>query len=158
MSAVRGKLTGWYRLAYPAALEGGGSRRTSVLLRNPSVTDSGKLADTVIISGQEVKGDAEATHRLQVVMAATGEYTLTRMVQDLVSERLVTPGAGVRVQPKDEEPSMIGYVRPVRVRRARAAYALAVLEAQIADNRRRLNELRSPNECPQCKAMETASE
>jgi hypothetical protein len=88
MSALR---PGVYRVTYPAVTESGGTKRTTVMLRNPTVRP-GNMPETEVISGREVDARTqENTDRLQVILTAPDEAKIVRLVQDLVTERYVTP-------------------------------------------------------------------
>jgi len=82
----------WTRVTYPAPLEGGGTRRVSVILRDPTVRETVFAgAPSVVISGRECTRDGDLTDREQIIFTAPGEARMVDLTQDLVTLHLVTP-------------------------------------------------------------------
>jgi hypothetical protein len=82
---------GWQRVTYLAATADGGTKKTTVILKDPTTRPSDKMPGTVVISGREVDRDGDVTDRIQVIIATEDEVQRVDLVQDLVYDRLVTP-------------------------------------------------------------------
>ncbi len=79
------------RITYPASVEGGGTRRVSVLLDNPTFTERALPDGTrgLTVTGEEVDRDGDRTDRLHVILATPGEVKRTPYVTDLFYGTLV---------------------------------------------------------------------
>jgi hypothetical protein len=82
----------WERITYSAAVEGGGSRRTTVTLEDP-VEHVNPANGTRTISGMVVDRDGDLTGTQQVILLTADEpVKRVRLVQDLHYGGLVTEG------------------------------------------------------------------
>lgn len=86
---VRQAMT-WERVTCPAATGDGGETRKTVILRNPQERP-GAVPGTVVVSGREADAAGNLLDRHHVIIGFAGEIVRRRLVEDLISERLVTP-------------------------------------------------------------------
>lgn len=84
------QMTGIHRVTYQAPVEGGGTRKATVMLRNLTVREHTMAGEAGhVINGAEVDKDGDVTDRVQVIFAGADDFKITRMVTDLMYGTLV---------------------------------------------------------------------